>query len=201
MSAATPASAAPASSMSTARRSSRCTILAVQAEGANVMTIEGLAPTATRCTRCRRRSASNHGLQCGFCTPGMVMSAIDLVNEQPQPDRARDPRLARRQSLPLHRLSQHRQGDQSRAPPPCGGASSTGGASNADAAIGTPVRRQGRLSLPHRPGHLHRRHQPAGPALRLFPAHAARPRRARRHRHGAAARRRRASSRSSPAPI
>ena len=45
------------------------------------------SPTA-RCTRCRRRSATHHGLQCGFCTPGMVMSAIDLVKNHPNPTEA-----------------------------------------------------------------------------------------------------------------
>ena len=55
-----------------------CTVLAVQADGGTVTTIEGLAGAAG-CTRCRRRSGSNHGLQCGFCTPGMIMSAVDLL--------------------------------------------------------------------------------------------------------------------------
>ena len=51
-----------------------------------------------------------HGLQCGFCTPGMVMSAIDLVKRTSAGRRGDDPRRARRQHLPLHRLPQHRQG-------------------------------------------------------------------------------------------
>ncbi|MFM0236380.1 (2Fe-2S)-binding protein [Paraburkholderia sediminicola] len=59
-----------------------CNILAVQAEGANVTTIEGLAkdgalhPMQAAFKHC-------HGLQCGFCTPGMVMSAVSLVERQP----------------------------------------------------------------------------------------------------------------------
>jgi len=62
-----------------------CTILAVQAEGAKVTTIEGLAkdgdlhPMQAAFKEC-------HGLQCGFCTPGMVMSAIDLVQRHPNAD-------------------------------------------------------------------------------------------------------------------
>ena len=56
----------------------------------------------------------NHGLQCGFCTPGMVMSAVDLVKRNKNPVRAGHPRLARGQYLPLHRLPQHREGDQGR---------------------------------------------------------------------------------------
>jgi len=53
-------------------------MLAMQAEAADLVTIEGIAKAAARCTRCRRPSGSTTGLQCGFCTPGMVMSAIDL---------------------------------------------------------------------------------------------------------------------------
>ena len=57
----------------------------------------------------------HHGLQCGFCTPGMIMAAVDIVNRKgTDARRADDPRGARRQYLPLHRLPQHRQGDRRR---------------------------------------------------------------------------------------
>ena len=56
-----------------------CTILAVQAEGGNVMTIEGLAESADKLHPMQEAFRENHALQCGFCTPGMVMSAIDMV--------------------------------------------------------------------------------------------------------------------------
>ena len=56
-----------------------CTILAVQAEGAKVTTIEGLAASPDKLHPMQEAFRENHGLQCGFCTPGMVMSAIDLV--------------------------------------------------------------------------------------------------------------------------
>ena len=56
-----------------------CTMLAVQAEGANVLTIEGLAPSADKLHPMQEAFRDNHALQCGFCTPGMVMSAIDMV--------------------------------------------------------------------------------------------------------------------------
>jgi carbon-monoxide dehydrogenase small subunit len=56
-----------------------CTILAVQAEGAKVTTIEGLAESPEKLHPMQEAFRENHGLQCGFCTPGMVMSAIDLV--------------------------------------------------------------------------------------------------------------------------
>jgi carbon-monoxide dehydrogenase small subunit len=56
-----------------------CTILAVQAEGAKITTIEGLAESPEKLHPMQEAFRENHGLQCGFCTPGMVMSAIDLV--------------------------------------------------------------------------------------------------------------------------
>ena len=56
-----------------------CTILAVQADGAEVTTIEGLADSG-ELHPMQQAFMDNHGLQCGFCTPGMVMSAIDIVN-------------------------------------------------------------------------------------------------------------------------
>jgi carbon-monoxide dehydrogenase small subunit len=62
-----------------------CTLLAVQAEGADVLTIEGLAKDG-QLHPMQQAFHENHGLQCGFCTPGMIMSAIDLVKEQPDAD-------------------------------------------------------------------------------------------------------------------
>ena len=56
-----------------------CTMLAVQAEGAKVLTIEGLAPSPDKLHPMQEAFRENHALQCGFCTPGMVMSAIDMV--------------------------------------------------------------------------------------------------------------------------
>ena len=60
-----------------------CTLLAVQAEGTKVMTIEGLA-TDGELHPMQAAFKECHGLQCGFCTPGMVMSAIDLVQSHPE---------------------------------------------------------------------------------------------------------------------
>jgi aerobic carbon-monoxide dehydrogenase small subunit len=62
-----------------------CTMLAVQANGASVTTIEGLAKGDTLHPM-QEAFRDNHGLQCGFCTPGMVMSAIDLVKNNPNPN-------------------------------------------------------------------------------------------------------------------
>ena len=64
-----------------------CTTLAVQAEGAAVTTIEGLAQ-GDRLHPMQEAFRENHGLQCGFCTPGMVMSAIDLLKCVPDPGEA-----------------------------------------------------------------------------------------------------------------
>ena len=61
-----------------------CTMLAVQAQGADVTTIEGLAEDG-RLHPMQAAFRENHGLQCGFCTPGMVMSALDLVARNPDP--------------------------------------------------------------------------------------------------------------------
>jgi carbon-monoxide dehydrogenase small subunit len=61
-----------------------CTMLAVQAEGAEVTTIEGLA-TNGELHPMQAAFREHHGLQCGFCTPGMIMSAIDLVKHHADP--------------------------------------------------------------------------------------------------------------------
>ena len=61
-----------------------CTMLAVAAEGAEVMTIEGIG-SAEALHPMQQAFHENHGLQCGFCTPGMVMSAIELVEKNPNP--------------------------------------------------------------------------------------------------------------------
>ena len=61
-----------------------CTILAAQANGAKVVTIEGLAAADGTMHPMQAAFKDCHGLQCGFCTPGMVMSAIDLVNRHPK---------------------------------------------------------------------------------------------------------------------
>jgi carbon-monoxide dehydrogenase small subunit len=59
-----------------------CTMLAVEADGRSVTTIEGLAPDG-ELHPMQRAFREMHGLQCGYCTPGMVMSAVDLVARRP----------------------------------------------------------------------------------------------------------------------
>ncbi|MBI2710001.1 MAG: (2Fe-2S)-binding protein [Actinobacteria bacterium] len=61
-----------------------CTVLAVQADGADVTTIEGLARDGEMHPM-QQAFQRNHGLQCGFCTPGMVMAAVSLLEEVPHP--------------------------------------------------------------------------------------------------------------------
>jgi carbon-monoxide dehydrogenase small subunit len=57
-----------------------CTMLAVQADGRSVTTVEGLAP-ADGLHPMQQAFQDNHGLQCGFCTPGMIMAAVSLIEE------------------------------------------------------------------------------------------------------------------------
>ncbi|MCC7326903.1 MAG: (2Fe-2S)-binding protein [Burkholderiales bacterium] len=63
-----------------------CNMLAAQANGAKVMTIEGLAAADGTLHPMQAAFKECHGLQCGFCTPGMVMSAVDLVERHPKAD-------------------------------------------------------------------------------------------------------------------
>ncbi len=65
-----------------------CTTLALQANGAEVTTIEGLAAADGTLHPMQAAFREHHGLQCGFCTPGMVMSAVDLVRDNPNPTEA-----------------------------------------------------------------------------------------------------------------
>ena len=65
-----------------------CNLLAAQAQDAQVVTIEGIAAANGDLHPMQIAFKQHHGLQCGFCTPGMVMAAIDLVTHQPQPSEA-----------------------------------------------------------------------------------------------------------------
>ena len=129
--------------------------------------------------RRRRHAASDAGgvsrsataLQCGFCTPGMVMSAIDLVNAASERRRGDDPRRARRQHLPLHRLSQHRQGRARRAPPRWASEETTMGANDSTgiaSAIGQPVLRKEDARFLTGHGPVHRRRDDAAADARAI---------------------------------
>jgi len=66
------------------RSAKACTIFAVQADGSEVTTIEGLTKDG-HLHPLQEGFWEEHGLQCGFCTPGMIMSAVNLLNENPKP--------------------------------------------------------------------------------------------------------------------
>ncbi|UYV36537.1 (2Fe-2S)-binding protein [Rhodobacteraceae bacterium D3-12] len=65
-----------------------CNMLALEAEGAEVATIEGQAAEDGTLSTVQAAFQEHHGLQCGFCTPGMVMSAVALLKENPKPSEA-----------------------------------------------------------------------------------------------------------------
>ena len=62
-----------------------CTLLAVQADGCSITTIEGMASADGTLHPMQQAFMENHGLQCGYCTPGMVMAATSLLAENPNP--------------------------------------------------------------------------------------------------------------------
>jgi aerobic carbon-monoxide dehydrogenase small subunit len=65
-----------------------CTVLAVQADGREITTIEGLAGPDNSLHPVQRAFHDRHALQCGFCTPGMIMAAVDLLQDNPDPSDA-----------------------------------------------------------------------------------------------------------------
>ena len=65
-----------------------CTVLAAQADGSEVVTVEGLARGDGALHPVQRAFRAEHGLQCGFCTPGMVMASVSLLAENPAPTEA-----------------------------------------------------------------------------------------------------------------
>ncbi len=80
-----------------------CLVLAAQADGHEVVTVEGLA-AADGLHPVQEAFADTGAVQCGFCTPGFVVAAADLLRRVPDPTRRRDPRGALGQPLPLHRV-------------------------------------------------------------------------------------------------
>ena len=86
-----------------------CTLFAIQAEGASIETVEGLAP-GEDLHPVQQAYHEQHGLQCGFCTPGLAARHRRPARAQPEPERGRDPRLPGRQHLPLHGLRRRGRG-------------------------------------------------------------------------------------------
>jgi carbon-monoxide dehydrogenase small subunit len=67
-------------------RSARsCLMLAVQADGHEIMTVEGIAPSAEKLHPLQEAFRDNHGLQCGFCTPGMLTTLLEFLRDNPDP--------------------------------------------------------------------------------------------------------------------
>jgi carbon-monoxide dehydrogenase small subunit len=62
-----------------------CLMLAVQANGHELLTVEGIAPSATELHPLQEAFRDNHGLQCGFCTPGMLTTLIEFLRDNPDP--------------------------------------------------------------------------------------------------------------------
>ena len=96
------------------RSAKSCTIFAVQADGSEVTTIEGLAD-GDRLHPLQEGFWEEHGLQCGYCTPGMILSAVNLLDDNPTPteQEIRDGPLDGN-PMPLHGVSAHRQRDSAR---------------------------------------------------------------------------------------
>lgn len=63
-----------------------CTVLAVQADGQEIRTVESLAPDRQTLHPLQEAFVEHHGLQCGYCTPGMLIAALDLIARDPDPD-------------------------------------------------------------------------------------------------------------------
>ena len=67
-------------------RSARsCLMLAVQADGHEVLTVEGIAPSSDKLHPLQEAFRDNHGLQCGFCTPGMLTTLLEFLRDNPDP--------------------------------------------------------------------------------------------------------------------
>ncbi len=93
-----------------------CLVAAGQAEGRTVVTVEGLAD-GDRLDPVQQAFVDAGAVQCGFCTPGLVVAVHDLLPARSRPRRRRHPRGARRQPVPLHRLREDpRRGATGRLP-------------------------------------------------------------------------------------
>ena len=91
------------------RASSRAPCWLCRPTAPRSLTIEGLG-SADNLHPVQEGFWEMHGLQCGYCTPGMIMTACLAPEAQPEPNRGRDPARPRRQHLPVHRIPEHRQG-------------------------------------------------------------------------------------------
>ena len=136
-----------------------CLMFAVQGDGAAVETVESLADGETL-HPLQEAFRREHGLQCGYCTPGILMTLKPFLAANPAPTDVRDSPRALGQSLPLHRLPADRGGG---AP---GGGDAAGREPVTTRLIGEPVERREDARLLTGAGALHRRYPPAGHAAR-----------------------------------
>jgi aerobic-type carbon monoxide dehydrogenase small subunit (CoxS/CutS family) len=101
-------------------RSARsCLMLAVQADGHEITTIEGIAPAPDKLHPLQEAFRDNHGQQCGSCTPGMLATLLELLRDNPEPTE-QEVRWRSPASLPLYRISRHRVGGARRRQAPEG---------------------------------------------------------------------------------
>ena len=91
-----------------------CLTLAVQAEGRAVTTVESLAAADGALNPLQTAFRNNHALQCGFCTPGILMSFTDFLARNPHPTTAEIREVLSRPPVPLHRLCRDRQSHRGR---------------------------------------------------------------------------------------
>ena len=94
------------------RRVNSCLTLAVRSQGKAITTIEGLADADGELHPMQAAFLDHDGFQCGYCTPGQIMSAVALVGEGRPLSDDDDPGMDERQHLPLRRLSEHPRRDQ-----------------------------------------------------------------------------------------
>ena len=146
-----------------------CTVLAVQCDGASVKTIEGMAGRGGELHPLQEGFWAQHGLQCGYCTPGMIMAAEDLLARRTG-ERADHggggAQGAGGQPLPLHRLPQHRQGDPGGRRGDAGGCGSMSTSSSPHQARRPVAAPQGGSAAHHRPRDVRRRSRAARHAAR-----------------------------------
>ena len=116
--AASTACAAPAPILVDGEPARSCLMLAVQADGHRLTTIEGLSPGPGELSVLQDAFCETHGLQCGYCTPGMILAGHALLARTLAADTRRHRRGHLRQPVPLHRLRPDRRGDRAggRAP-------------------------------------------------------------------------------------
>ena len=89
-----------------------CLVFAVQADGAEVTTIEAMASDDGTLSPIQAAFRDHHGLQCGFCTPGFIVIGDGVPGGKPVADRRRDPGSTVREHLPMHRISGHHHGSE-----------------------------------------------------------------------------------------